>query len=461
MDFKKYIMIAGILISLVILLAPTVEGLPVAGKNAIAVFVFTLTLWVTNVIPLAVTSLLGMALIPLFGVLSPDRSFALFGNKAIFFILGALIMAAGIQKTGLGVRVAYKIISRFNDNPRHMVGGVMVTAASLSCIMPEHAVAALLFPVVIQIARTYDLKPLESNLGKCLFLALAWGAVIGGITTYLGGARNLLAVDILQKNHGMYINFFEWIKMSIPIPVVILTITYFILVNMLPPEEGISVTEEELGEIMLERKSLSRDELKLMGIVVIVIFSWLFFSRTVDISITAVLGGVAVFIFKIVSWNEIMEYVNWNVILMYGGAIVVASSLTETGAAQWFSEAVFSGLAVGPLIFIAVVSLITKVLTEGISNVAAVAIILPLSFSWGDIIGINPVLVTLSVALAGGLAFCLPMGTPPNAIAFSAGYYKIGDVVKIGVILNFISWIVVLLVSKFYWPLIGVDWIIQ
>ena len=460
MYYKRIMVITGIIIALIIFLLPTPTGLTEEGKNSFAIFVISLTLWVTNVIPLAMTSLLGMALIPLFGVLDIDKSFSLFGNKAIFFILGALIISAGIQKTGLGVRFAYKIISRFNGHPRNLIAGVLITSAFLSCIMPEHAVAALLFPIVIQLARSLDLKPMESNLGKALFLSMAWGAVVGGITTYLGGARNLLAVDILEKNHDMTIGFFEWIKMSFPIPLLILIITYFLIVKAYQPEiENCRAARNKLEKEILGKGPLNNDEKKLILVLAVVIFLWLFFSHRINIAITSVLGGVTIFVLDIVDWNDIVNYINWGVILMYGGAIVIASSLSLTGGAQWLSETVFSNLSFGPFVFILIISLVTKLLTEGISNVAAVAIILPLTFSWGATMNINPVLITLSVALSGGLAFCLPMGTPPNAIAFSAGYYRISDVLTVGIILNIISWLIVILVSRFYWPIIGINWI--
>jgi len=461
MKFKKVLLVLGLLIATIIFFLPVPAELGIAGKNAFVVFVISLTLWITNIIPLAMTSLLGMALIPLFGVLDINKSFSLFGNKAIFFILGALIIAAGIQKTGLGLRIAYKVIMFFGGGAKKLIAGIMITSAFLSCIMPEHAVAALLFPIIIQIARSLKLKPLESNMGKALFLAMAWGAVIGGITTYLGGARNLFAVDILEKNYHLSIGFFEWIKMSLPIPIIILTITYYIIIFRFKPEiDSSKVVQKDLEQILNKKGELTIPEKKLIFVLIMVISSWLFLSRAINISISSLLGGVVLFILDIVNWNDIAERINWGVILMYGGAIVVASSLSLSGAAGWLSEVIFSNLSINPFLFVALISLSTIMLTEGISNVAAVAIILPLTFSWGNIMEINPVIITLSVALSGGLAFCLPMGTPPNAIAYSAGYYSISDVVKIGIILNIISWLVIMLISKFYWPLIGVDWYI-
>jgi len=201
--FKQTIKYIGIILFIIFLVTPTMAGLTPAGQRALAVFILILTFWVSHVLPLSVTSILGIALLPLLNVMSIEHTFSLFGSKAIFFILGALILASGLYQTGLGSRLAFKIISFSGSSPLKLLYGIMFTAAFLSLIMPEHAVAALLFPIVLEIAVSLDLKPLESSYGKLLFLTMAWGTVIGGITTYLGGARNLLAVGLLEKHYGI------------------------------------------------------------------------------------------------------------------------------------------------------------------------------------------------------------------------------------------------------------------
>jgi sodium-dependent dicarboxylate transporter 2/3/5 len=453
---KDFIIIGGIILFLSVLLLPQPEGLTVAAKSSIALFILCLSLWISNAIPLAITSLLGIILIPLLGILELDEAFALFGNKAIFFILGALILAAGIYQTGLGSRIAFSILKKFGQSPRKLLLGILLTSALLSCIMPEHAVAALLLPIILEVATSLELKPLESNYGKLLFLSMAWGAIIGGITTFLGGARNLLAVGLLEKNYDISIGFFEWIKYSWPIPTLILLVTYFIIAKLVKIDiDSIELARETLEAEITSRGAMSSKEKKLMLVLIAVLFSWLFLSSIIDIAITSILGAVLTFAIQVVEWHDIEEYVNWGVILMYGGAIAVATSLVRTGATNWLSEAVFVHLNLSPFIFLIFLAIFTMLLTEGISNAAAVAIVLPLAYSIGDIYQINPIIITLSVALPGGLAFSLPMGSPPNAIAYSSGYYRISDVVKFGLILMLISWLAYMLVAKFYWPLIG------
>jgi sodium-dependent dicarboxylate transporter 2/3/5 len=458
---KKIIITCGFILFLSLLLLPEPQGLVVAAKNSIALFILCLSLWVSNVIPLAITSLLGIVLIPLLGILEVDEAFALFGNKAIFFILGALILATGIYQTGLGSRIAFNILKRFGHGPRQLLLGILLTSALLSCIMPEHAVAALLLPIILEIATSLDLRPLQSNYGKLLFLSMSWGAIIGGITTFLGGARNLLAVGLLERNYGISIGFFEWVKYSWPIPILILIVTYFIIAKLVKIDiDSIEPARERLKRHVEEEGMMSIKEKRLTVVLVMVLCGWLFLSSIVDIAIISVLGAVLTFVIKVVEWSDIEEYINWGVILMYGGAIAVATSLVRSGATTWLSETIFTHLALPPFIFLVFLAIFTMLVTEGISNVAAVAIILPLAYTIGEIYHINPIIITLSVALPGGLAFSLPMGSPPNAIAYSSGYYRISDVVKFGVILMLVSWIAYILVARFYWPLIGLEIVI-
>jgi len=455
-NLRKTLLLVGILIFLLLIFIPTPEGLSVEGKRALAIFTLCLTLWVTNYLPLAITSILGIALIPLFNVLPAVDTFAIFGNRAVFFILGALIIAAAIYKTGIARRVSYLFISKIDNSFENIILSIIGISYTLSLIMPEHAVAAILFPIVFQIVESLKLTPLESNFAKAAFLALAWGAVVGGITTFLGGARNILAVGLLENTYGINITFMEWAKFSIIYSLPLVIISYYVIIYYFKTEvKNIKQRLNTIGQQYHELGPISRDEKLLSVLFLIIIGSWMFLSGTVDISVTAILGGVLIFVFDIISWEDIESYINWGIILMYGGAIVIATSLTRTGAAEWLSESIFQVLPQSTILMVIVIIIITKFLTEGVSNVAAVAIVLPIAFSMGNILGLNPMIITYIVALTGGLAFMLPMGAPPNAIAFSSGYLELNEVIKVGLILNLISMVLLYIIAFSIWPMLG------
>jgi sodium-dependent dicarboxylate transporter 2/3/5 len=322
--------------------------------------------------------------------------------------------------------------------------------------MPEHAVAAILFPIVFELVKSLKLKPLESNFAKAAFLALAWGAVVGGITTFLGGARNILAVGLLENTYGISINFMEWMKFSIVYSLPLVIISYYVIIYFFQTNvENIKQRLNTIGKQYEALGPISRDEKILSVLFLIIISSWMFLSGRIDISVTAILGGVLIFVFNIINWEDIESYINWGIILMYGGAIVIATSLTRTGAAEWLSESIFEFIPQSTFLILLVIVLITKFLTEGVSNVAAVAIVLPIAYSMGNILNFNPLIITYLVALTGGLAFMLPMGAPPNAIAFSSGYLELKEVIKVGFILNLISIVLLYIIAVRIWPLLG------
>jgi sodium-dependent dicarboxylate transporter 2/3/5 len=154
-------------------------------------------------------------------------------------------------------------------------------------------------------------------------------------------------------------------------------------------------------------------------------------------------------------WKDVEDYVNWGVILMYGGAIALGSALVSTGGAEWLVNIFLLKESLTPLSFLIGLSFVSLFLTEGVSNTASVAILLPIGFSVGEALGINPIATVFIVALPSGLAFTLPIATPPNAIAYSSGYYKISDVIKPGLILNILSWLVFIIIALTYWKFVG------
>lgn len=192
-------------------------------------------------------------------------------------------------------------------------------------------------------------------------------------------------------------------------------------------------------------------------IITLTILAWIFFGTDMGLAVIAILAAVALFLLDILSWDDVESNVNWGIILMYGGAIAMGSALAKTGAALWISNLVLANGYMTPLLLLIIVSLVSIFLTEGISNSAAVAILLPIGFSIGDVLGINPIAMVYMIAIPAGLAFILPMGTPPNAIAYSSGYYEIKEVILPGLILNFTAWIVFIIMALVYWPLVGIN----
>ncbi len=434
---------------------PAPEGLSQEGQRAIAVFIVCLGLWVTNMVPLAITGLFAIVLVPVLGVIPKKETFAIFGNEAVFFILGAFILAGAVMQSGLSTRVALNIMDRFGSSPKRLVISLFLLSASLAFIMSEHAVAAMLFPIVLEIAKSLGLKPGASNYGKLLFFALAWGCVIGGVATFLGGARVPLAVGMLKEATGDAIGFMEYTIAVLPLVVAMLFVGYVVLTRFYPID--ILGVDAAHGAIKKRIKSIGKvtyREYAVGMVVVLTVLSWIFIGPG-GLALVALSSVVVLFVLKLVKWKDIEEYVNWGIILMYGGAIVLGAALDKSGAAGWLVGKVLGNWVHGTIAVFAVFSFLSIALTEAMSNAAVIAVLLPVGIGLAENLSMSPTLIAYSIAVPAGLAFMFPMSTPANAIAVSSNYITVKDMAKGGFIMCMVAWVLFNLLAAFYWPLIG------
>jgi sodium-dependent dicarboxylate transporter 2/3/5 len=442
-----------------IIAMPTPEGLSVEGQRAMAVFVLCLILWVSNTIPLAITGLFAIVLVPVLGVLAQRDTYALFGNEAVFFILGAFILAGAVMQSGLSNRVALTILDRFGDSPRKLLISIFLLAASLSFIMSEHAVAAMLFPIVLDITKSLGLRPGRSNYGKLLFFSLAWGCVIGGVATFLGGARVPLAMGILKETTGDTIAFLDYTIAVFPLVAVMLIVGFLLLSKFFPIDiEGVDKARAVVDRRVKDLGKITFREYAVGGVLAVTVLCWITIGHTVGLSTVALSSVVVLFVFRLVRWKDIEEYVNWGIILMYGGAIILGTSLDRSGAAEWIVSSVMGNWATTPILIFAVISLLTLLMTEAMSNAAVIAVLLPVAIGIAGKFSIEPTVMTFAVAVPAGLAFMFPMSTPANALAISSSYISVRDLIKGGFIMFLAAWIGFNLLAAYYWPLIGMGY---
>ncbi len=437
---------------------PTPAGLTPEAQKALAIFVVSILLWVTHALPLMITSLLVVILFPLTGVLSTHDSYALFGNEAIFFILGAFILASGIMRCGLSTRLALLALRHFGKSPKYLLLSLLCLSAFLSFWMSEHAVAAMMFPIVMEVADALKLMPMKSRYAKGLILAMTWGCIIGGIATFLGGARAPLAIGILQQNTGFSIGFMPWALAALPTVIIMIGMAYFVLMKMFSPE----IQDIRSAQTVLKKKALRMGHTtareKSIGLLMLLtIFTWIFYGERLGLANIAIASVVIAFVFRLLDWKEVEQDVNWGVFLMYGGAICLGFAMGRTGAAHWLADNTLGYLVHSSWGLLISLSFIALFLTEAISNTAAVALLLPLALGLAQDFQIDPRIVTLSLTIPSGLAFQLPMGTPATAIAYSSGYISVKDTVMGGMILKLFAFILFVLSIFFYWPSIGFE----
>lgn len=453
---RYFILFFGAMTAGTIGLMPTPEGLTTEGQRALAIMALCIILWVSQAIPLMITSLLAIVLFPLAGVMTTEEVYPFFANQAVFFILGAFMLASAILRSGLSSRITLGVLRRFGRSPRSLLASVMLIPAALSCVMPEHAVAAMFFPVTVEITRSLDLRPGESRYAKSLYIALAWGAVIGGITTFLGGARAPLAIGILQANTGESIGFLPWTLAALPTVLIMLGVGYLVLTRVFPPDiESVAPAIETIRQRVASQGAISRREIEIALIMVGTIAAWVLVGEHLGLANIALAAVAIAFALGLMKWKEVEEDVNWGVFLMYGGAIALSFALSETGAATWLVDVTVASFPHSAFLIVASVALLSNLLTEAMSNTAVVALVLPVALTFAAAQGLPPQVMTLVVTIPSGLAFMLPMGTPANAIAYSSGYIQPSDTIRAGAIMLVTSWVTFVTVAMLWWPIIG------
>jgi len=454
---KKPKNIAALIIAALVLIIfyfiPNPEGLTHSGQLMIGILLMAAILWITEAIPLPVTGLLIMFLQPMLGIMKSTDVFSSFGNEAVFFLIGAFIIAAAVERHGLHKRIALKFLSKFDKNPKLFTLGIMIACASMSFVIPEHGVAALFLPIIASILITMKITPKISNFGKVSMLSVAYGCSIGSLGTLVGGARNPLTVEVLSEQN-ITVTFVDWMIYAMPIVIISLPIVWLILQIAFPIEiKDITIAKKEIEKKVKISGKITNKEILVLIILAATVLMWIFLSHNYyfGLAAIAILGAFLLFLTGCINWKDVEKRVPWGIILLYGGAITLGIGIQTTGAGQWMASQIFQSIGSNIFIVILVMIVLTVILTNIMSNIGAVALLLPIGISIAHVININPLLTSMIIALSGGLAFMLVIATPGNAITYSSGYFSTKDLFKAGVFANIICIIIIFIVAAIYW----------
>lgn len=443
--------------------------------------------WITEVVPLAITSLLPIILFPAFGVMNGREVSTTYFNHVIFLFIGGFLVALAIQKWNLHRRIAINILRVIGHSPGRILLGFMFASAFLSMWISNTATAMLMVPILISIIHKLEQvngRARAKHFSVGLLLSIAYGCSIGGIATLVGTPPNLSFARILYIYfpQAPEISFASWFFYAFPITVVLFAVVwvyiYFIFVK-----RGERLEDIEKEDILKENRALGEMsyEEKTIGLL-FALLAILWFFRA-DIVVGSVHlpgwanlfeypeyfndGTVAIFIaailFLIPSQQErgtfLMDWkaaedIPWEIILLFGGGFALASGFKESGLSQWFGEQLVWLKGVHPLLIVVCIAFLVTFLTEITSNTATVETILPVLAGLAVSIQVNPLLFILPATVAGSLAFMLPVATPPNAIIFGTKRLKIYQMAKTGFILNLIGIILVTLATYYLGVLI-------
>lgn len=452
-----------------------IDGLSSSAQMVLAAVVWIATWWITECIPIAVTSLLPIILFPLTGAMSVGDTAAAYGHKYIFLYIGGFMLAIAIEQCGLHRRIALNIIKVIGTKMSNIVLGFMTATAFLSMWISNTATSVMMLPIGLAIIKQVQDNPLtvkdeHAQFGKALMLAIAYSASIGGIATIIGTPPNLILASTIEELYQIEISFAQWFIFGLPLSLILLSIAWWYLTRKAFDlgNQSFPGGKQEIDRLLTEQGRMSVTEKRVLAVFVLTAVAWI--SRKyllqqwlpgIEDTIIALIAGMALFIIpsgnsekkNIITWEEAVK-LPWGILLLFGGGLAIAQGFKTTGLADWFGSLLnpLDALPFIALLFIIVMGI--NFLTEITSNLATTAMILPVLAALAVAINVSPILIMAAAAVSASCAFMLPVATPPNAVVFGSGYLRIKDMLRVGSWLNLISIVIVVIAAYYYLPLI-------
>jgi len=450
------------------------EGLSKEANAVLASTLWIATWWITEALPIAVTSLLPIMLFPLTGATKLSATTANYGHKYIFLFIGGFVLSIAIEKWKLHKRIALSIIKIVGTNVKQIILGFMVATAFLSMWISNTATSVMLLPVGIAIVAQLKDNPdtIEDEnaiFGKALMLAIAYAASIGGMATLIGTPPNLVLAGVIEETYNTEISFAQWFSFGFPISIILLVLCWLYLTNIAFTfkQTAFPGGKKEINRQIKELGKISSQEKTILTVFVLTAIAWIcrsFFLKqfipAIDDTIIAVMCAILLFVFpsgnigeKLLNWDDMVK-LPWGILILFGGGMALAHGFDSSGLAKWIGSQM-PALGTIPLLLLLLI-LITAVnfLTEITSNLATTAMILPILISLANAIGVNHYFLLVGATVAASCAFMLPVATPPNAVVFGSGFLKISDMVKKGFLMNILSIIILTAFVYYVLPLL-------
>lgn len=434
-------------------------------------------LWVTELLPLAVTSLIPIIFLPTIGVGSLSQITAYYARPIIYLFLGGFILAIGVQKTGLHKRIALYLLHKIGDKPHQLVLGFMITSALMSMWISNTATVMVMMPVGLSVLETAKHNGLSgralANLGLGIMLGLAYAADIGGMATVIGTPPNLVFLEMYTElfPNSSTIGFVTWMIMVLPISILFLFSGWWVLTKIVfkLPNKRLLGGHKVITEQFKQLGAMTPDEKRAGLIFLVAVVLWLTGSdiqigegfmikgwRTLlnipefkDASV-AIFAAMLLFIVPsaskykktILKWDDTAQ-VPWGILLLFGGGLALAGGFQLSGLGQLVGNAFASWQVDSAITAVFSVSFVLTFLTEITSNTAITNLILPVIAEASKALQIDPLLLMIPATLSASCAFMMPVASPTQAIVFGSGYVSMKDMIKGGLWFNFIGIILV------------------
>lgn len=411
--------------------------------------------WVTEAIPLFATALLIPVVLVVSGAVGALEATAPFANPIIVLFFAGFLMAEAMKRTGLDHLISVIVTARAGRSPRVLFATMLGLAAFLSMWMSNTAAAAVLIPIAIAIS-----EPLRhAGFRRALVLGIAYAATLGGVGSAIGTPANQLAIEFLDNFADRSISFTEWFGFGLPMVVLFLPVIGLYLWRKSDLQIDPAQLQETRRLAQEERAAtgrLTRDQLVLIVVFGAVALGWV--TETVhgiDPGIVALAGAIALFLTRRLQPDDLGN-ISWSALLTFGGGLTLGLALVHSGASDYLASRLIVLAGLPSVLSILALALATLVLTTVASNTASAAILIPVAIPLAGVIGLDPTLAVVVVAIASSVDFALVIGTPPTMIAYSTRLFRANEIFRKGAVLDLAAIAVLVLVVIRVWELIGV-----
>jgi len=465
--------ILGPLLFVILLLTLPADFISPGANKVLALGAWMIIWWISESVPIPVTALLPLVSFPVLGVMSMKDAAAPYANPIIFLFLGGFLIALALEKHRLHERIALNLIRVTGTSGNGIILGFMISTGFISMWISNTATAMMMLPIALSVINLLkskeDIKPhelpkQERNFALGLLLMVGYAATLGGLATIIGTPPNVVFAGLLDEFYHQKLDFGKWMIIGVPIAILLLLSTYFIITRILFPNnlKNVEGTGELIERKLLELGPISKEEKRVLTIFALTSFFWIFqqlfntyvFKKELlnDTNI-AMTGGLLMFVVPanlkkhifLLDWKDTVN-VQWGILFLFGGGLCLADGLENTGIIQLVGKWLAGQSTYNVwLIFALIVA--SVILSEFMSNVALVQIFVPVIFGIADGMNVNPILLAMPVTLSASIGFMFPIATPPNAIVFSSGYIRMKDMVRAGILLDIASIVIILIAS--------------
>jgi len=471
LDRKAFHLLGGPLVFLLLLIIPA-PGLEYPIRGSLGLLVWMAWWWIFEPVNLAVTGFLPLVVLAIFNFLPVARILPSYSEELIFLLLGANILSTVWTRWGLDRRIALVSLIGVGTSTRRQILVWFAIATILSAFLPNTVVAAAMVPIVLAMLRFIGIGDVgKSAFGSALLIAIAWGTSVGGFWTPLGGAPNLLTIRLMEQmllDHEFL--FMTWVTRLFPLTLVIAAVSFaFMRIAFTPEIEHVEGTRDYFNQELRSLGPITRPEkwgLSFFLAATLLAFTRGFYAAALpglNPAFAFLAFALLCFVVRhngepLLTWEFAQKHMSWGLFYLFAGGAALGEILSQTGTAKLVADMLVPFAGAGGFRAVLIFSLMTLGVTQITSNTAAVGIMVPITISTFQTLGMNPMPYVYIVAVAGNCGVMLPSSAGGPAVA--AGYgVNLKTMFSRGLWLALILWMVIATVGyvlAMYWPGFGV-----